>query len=100
MGKDDFFSVEKSLGDTFTFTIPRKHTTSQQRRCDDVVFAGLHTTSQQRRYIDVVTTLCFCWVGKFLDNLHEISKSIYWGKISKKYLNVSSAANVTQHAKR
>ena len=33
------------------------------------------------------------------DNLHEMSNPVFPGKISKKYLNKSSAENFTQSAK-
>ena len=32
------------------------------------------------------------------DNLHEMLKSVFWGKI-KKYFNMSSAENFTENAK-
>ena len=32
------------------------------------------------------------------DNLHEMT-NLYWGKSKKKYFNIKSAENFTQHAK-
>ena len=34
-----------------------------------------------------------------LDNLHKMSKSIFWERMEKKYFEMSSADCFTQHAK-